>query len=71
VLEASQRQYFERRAAEERAAAAQAHDERAAQPHRELARRYDDMVNGEVDGAEGEDMPDLIAGLPPEFRILP
>jgi hypothetical protein len=36
---ADQRLYFEKRAAEERAAAAHAEDERAAQPHRELAQR--------------------------------
>ena len=71
VLEPSQRHYFKRRAAEERAAAERARDERAAQPHRELARRYDDMIKGREDGAHGEEMPDVIAGLPVEFRILP
>jgi hypothetical protein len=67
---ADSRNYFERRAAQERAAAERAQDERIAQPHRELARRYDDLASG-AEQIDGEEMPEMIAGLAPEFRILP
>ena len=43
-------QYFRNRAEEERAAAGQASDDRAAQAHRELARQYDEMAGR--DGGE-------------------
>ncbi len=62
--------YFQRRAEEEREAAEQATDERAAVSHRELADHYarlaenDDRIRaeGELNGARA---------LPKEFRILP
>jgi hypothetical protein len=70
-MEATRNQeYFERRAAEERAAADCCADERAALPHRELARRYDSLAKGE-DKLEIEAAPETFAGLTPEFRILP
>ena len=63
--------YFRRRAAEELCAAAQASDERAAQQHRELARRYGDLVKSGVDGRRSdEDLP-AAGSLPNEFIILP
>ncbi len=62
--------YFERRAAEERAAAEHASDERAAEPHRELARRYEGMASGTIQPARDESMPKT-PGLPAEFTILP
>lgn len=42
------REYFERRAAEERHAADEAQDRRAAECHRELARRYEARAAGHV-----------------------
>jgi hypothetical protein len=64
------RDYYEKRAAEERAAADRAADERIAEPHRELARRYDELASGEREA--GDETPaDAPAGLAPEFRILP
>jgi hypothetical protein len=64
------REYFEKRAEQERAAAEQAADERVAQPHRELARRYADLAKGDLT-MDGEPGPELMAGLAPEFRVLP
>ena len=61
--------YFHRRALEERAAAELAQDERAANSHRELARRYDEKAK---DGLGGEaDEPESGSVLPDEFQILP
>jgi hypothetical protein len=61
--------YFHRRALEERAAAELAHDERAANSHRELARRYDEKAE-DGPGAEAEE-PEFGSVLPDEFQILP
>ena len=66
-----QRQYFEKRAREERQAAEGAGDERVAQPHRELANRYDQVAKGEIDISGGDDGTEVMTGLSPEFRILP
>ena len=63
--------YFERRAEEERLAAANAADERAAQTHRALAARYDAKVNGgPVREVQLGDAPNE-SGMPKDFRILP
>ena len=61
-------EYFLKRAAEEREAAERASDERAAQTHRELAKRYKRRAE--------DDSPDEIPlevgqVLPSDFRILP
>ena len=60
--------YFHRRALEERAAAELAQDERAANSHRELARRYEEKA--EVGEYETEE-PEHGNVLPDEFQILP
>jgi len=65
--EAETKDYFERRAAEEREAADQAQDVRAAQSHREMARRYDEKARN-LPATPAEDS---MSGLPREFRILP
>ena len=63
--------YFERRSAEERTAAEQASDERAAQSHRELAEHYRNVANGS-EQLPAEDEGDSEAeSLPKEFRIVP
>jgi hypothetical protein len=71
MQEGQSKDYFERRADEERAAADQAADERAAQSHRELSERYRDVANGSEpvpgDDAEAPD-PGI---LPRDFRIVP
>ena len=63
-------EYFERRAKEERAAAAGATNARAAQSHHELAERYRQLAAGAElpagDVAHGDD-----AVLPRDFRIVP
>ena len=64
------KEYFEKRAADERLAADQAGDERAAELHRELARRYDELATG-PETPPSEVPADLVAGIPSEFRILP
>ena len=68
---AEQRLYFEKRAAEERAAAAHAEDERAAQPHRELAQRYSAVASGAAEPGTETAGDDGCGSLPPEFTILP
>ncbi|MCL6729258.1 hypothetical protein [Sphingomonas hankyongi] len=60
--------YFERRAAQERDAASQASDERAAQAHLELAERYAKLAEG---GGEIDTRKETGAVLTAEFRILP
>jgi hypothetical protein len=65
------RDYFERRADEERAAAEKAGDERAAQSHRELAKHYHNIARGSEE-APGRDAEVPSPGiLPREFRIVP
>ena len=61
--------YFHRRALEERAAAELAQDQRAANSHREPARRYDEKADGSDDGETEE--PESGSVLPDEFQILP
>jgi hypothetical protein len=71
MRERASRDYFERRAEEEHAAAANAADERAAQSHRELSDRYRNLASG------SEQLPADDAGagdggtLPNDFRIVP
>jgi hypothetical protein len=62
--------YFQRRAEEERAAADRAADERAAQMHRELAKEYARLAQGEAHMEQGKEraLPGILAK---EFRILP
>jgi hypothetical protein len=64
------RHYFERRAEQERFAAAQAANERTARPHRELADRYQKLaVDGEAPRQEPADPLDGI--LSSDFTLLP
>lgn len=70
MQDAEQADYFHRRAEEERVAAENAADERAAQSHRSLAARYDAKANGGP-VHEVEEGPDEERVLPPDFRILP
>jgi hypothetical protein len=64
--------YFQRRAEEEREAAEQAADERAAQSHRELAEHYEKLARKQGrEAADIEEVPQLWGSLPREFRILP
>ncbi len=64
--------YFERRAAEEAAAAERAEDDRARQTHMELARRYAAAAQGEGEAPLDDDQPFGPSPLlSPEFRILP
>ena len=71
MQDTEQSEYFHRRAEEEREAAKSAADERAAQPHRELAQRYDAMAKGDAASEEeGEDEP-RGATVSKDFTILP
>ena len=63
--------YFLRRAEEERAAAAIASDERAAQSHRSLAARYDAKAKGSPVRELKLNEAESGAVLSKEFRILP
>jgi hypothetical protein len=63
--------YFLRRAEEERAAAANASDERAAQSHRSLAARYDAKAKGSPVRELKLNEAESGAVLSKEFRILP
>ena len=65
------KEYYQRRAEEERAAAERAGDERAAKSHRELAERFDDLANGAAAEQAGGEPSQRTGILPPEFRILP
>ena len=71
MQDADQVDYFERRAEEERAAAANASDERAAQSHRALAARYEAKSKGGPVHEVGVDADDDGNVLPKEFRSLP
>lgn len=71
MQERQSREYFERRAQEEREAAENAVDERAAQSHRELAEHYRKIAKG-CEGGSAEDVEASSPGiLPRDFRILP
>ena len=67
----SQHGYFQMRAEEEREAAANAADERAARSHRELAATYEKLATGNGELTAMEEVPPLPGALPKEFRILP
>ena len=63
--------YYARRAEEERLAAANAREERAAQSHRELADHYSKLANGSAQ-LPGEGSVPLNAGtVSKDFRIVP
>lgn len=63
--------YFQRRAEEEREAAEQAADERAANSHRELADHYVRLAEDESVKRPDRDEQHASGTLPKEFRILP
>jgi hypothetical protein len=71
---ASESIYFNRRAAEERAAAERANHPRARQSHFDLAERYSDAARAsEEPGADGQQAIEPSVAVPllqPEFRIL-
>jgi hypothetical protein len=62
--------YFERRSEEERLAAEQAADERAAQSHRELSDHYRKIAEGSEAPPTSEDE-GLDGTLPRDFSIVP
>lgn len=64
--------YFQRRAEEEREAAEQAVDARAAHSHRELADHYDRLAGDVTTASANAELEAQPTGtLPREFRILP
>lgn len=65
------RDYFEQRAEQERRAADNAADERAAHSHRELAERYIRVADGTAEVPRDEGPPAAAAILPRDFRIVP
>lgn len=70
MTEIDSRDYFRKRAEEEREAAEAARDERAAQPHRELAERYEKKAeNGEP--VTGDEESSESGPLPSDFTIVP
>ncbi len=71
MQEPQSKAYFEKRAAEERLAAQQAGDDRAAQLHTELAHRYDDIARGDAAEPTAQDEPPMQGILPGDFTILP
>jgi hypothetical protein len=71
VERVDQSDYFRRRAEEERAAAAKAGDERAAQSHRALAARYDAKANGSPVRDASDDPRGDGGTLSSDFTILP
>jgi hypothetical protein len=64
----SEREYMRRRAGEEQAAADRASCDKARDRHRELAARYRDAAEARLALVEAE--PELVHGLPMDFRIL-
>jgi len=70
MTEASQ-DYFEKRASEERKAADNADDRRAADSHRELARRYKKLADNGEARRRVEDETGDAAVLARGFKILP
>jgi hypothetical protein len=69
--ECQSRDYFQRRASEESAAAKKATDERAAQSHRELSDRYRNLASG-TEQLAGDDAGTCGDGiLSKDFRIVP
>ena len=68
--EQGSRDYFERRAEQERFAAEHAANEQSARPHRELADRYHKMaIDGEMPRKDDGEPLDGILGS--DFRLLP
>jgi hypothetical protein len=65
------RDYCRRRAAEERAAAAHAADDRAAQAHLDLARHFESLACHELVESPPDQLPYSPSTLPGEFRIIP
>ena len=65
----SEREYMRRRAAEEQAAAECAANEKARSLHRELAERYRDAAETRLKLISTE-RPELVHGLPMDFRII-
>jgi hypothetical protein len=65
------RDYFEKRASEEREAADNADDRRAADSHRELARRYKKLADNGETRPRVEDENGDAAVLARGFKILP
>ena len=63
--------YFERRAEQERTAAERCADERAAQSHRELADHYRQIAEGAERLPASDPKPNEPGILPKDFRILP
>ena len=64
----SEREYMHRRAGEEQAAAERAGSDKARDLHRELAARYRDAAETRLAPVRSE--PELVHGLPLDFRIL-
>lgn len=73
MQEPDSKDYFEKRAAEERAAAERCDDERAAQSHRALAEQYEEQARSRpsAEKSERDEEPGCPGILPPDFRILP
>jgi hypothetical protein len=65
------RDYFARRADEERRAAEQAPDERAADSHRKLAAQYESLATGEREPPSDGPRPAESPIVSSDFRILP
>ena len=63
--------YFARRAEQERAAAADATDERAALMHRQMAERYDELARGAAQPRGPDPMPTDRGILPRDLQIFP
>ena len=70
MTEIDSRDYFRQRAEEEREAADSATDERAAQPHRELAERYEKKAETGESGTGHEERSEARA-RPSDFTIVP
>lgn len=71
MQELDEHDYFERRALEERTAAAKATDERAAQSHRDLAQCYERKAHNDAQADDGAPEP-VSTMIPGEgFRIIP
>jgi len=68
VLMESEREYMRRRAGEELAAADEATSEKARDLHKELAARYRDSAEKRLKLVKSE--PELVHGLPADFRII-
>ena len=63
--------YFRRRAAEERAAAADAADERAARSHRDLAEQFEEQASDVLETRVPDEPVQAGSTMPSDFRIIP